>query len=77
MKLVNKLTYNELMSLRNKTVRFVSDCVFFDNFDIVCTIQSIHNRENVEYIFKCINTKTNKRITIGSNMLNLRFEIIN
>ena len=77
MKLVNDLTYNELMSLQNKVVRFTSDCILFDNFDVTCRIISIHNRQNVEYVFICINTKTNKTIKIGSNMLNLRFEVIN
>ena len=76
MKLVNKLTYNELSDLIGKTAHFVSDCPIFDNFDITCQILSFYNRENIEFVFNCKNVKSGKSIKIGSNMLNLRFEIL-
>ena len=68
--------YTELQNLNGKIVRFISDCILFENFDITCKVLSITIRDNIEYIFKVRNIKTNKIIKIGSNMSNLQFEIV-
>ncbi len=59
--------------LVGKTVRFVSDCEFFQNFDVTGLVYS-YSIYNNEILFK---VKSRKNITIGSNMKNLRFEIVN
>ena len=60
--------------LFRKNVRFISDCEFFPNFDIIIKVNKIYIKGS-EIIFEGI-TKSNKKLTIGSNMKNLQFEII-
>lgn len=60
--------------LFGKNVRFVSDCEFFPNFDVIIKINKIYINQN-EIMFRGL-TKSNKNLTIGSNMQNLKFEII-
>ena len=76
MKFIKDLTYSELQNLNGKIVRFISDCILFEHFDITCKVLSITIRDNIEYIFQVRNIKTNKIIKIGSNMSNLQFEIV-
>ena len=75
MESIKSYSYTWLMkSLVNKKVRFTSDCEFFPNFDVNGKILSSHIKGN-ELIFKLKVTNT-KTIDVGSNMKNLRFEII-
>ena len=60
--------------LFGKNVRFVSDCEFFPNFDVIIKINKIYINQN-EIMFRGL-TKSNKKLTIGSNMQNLKFEIM-
>lgn len=60
--------------LFGKNVRFVSDCEFFPNFDVIIKINKIYINQN-EIMFRGL-TKSNKNLTIGSNMKNLKFEIM-
>lgn len=60
--------------LFGKNVRFVSDCEFFPNFDVIIKINKIYINQN-EIMFRG-STKSNKNLTIGSNMQNLKFEIM-
>ena len=60
--------------LFGKNVRFISNCEFFPNFDVTIKINKIYIRNN-EILFEGL-TKTNKKLTIGSNMKNLQFETV-
>ncbi len=60
--------------LFGKNVRFVSNCEFFPNFDVIIKINKIYIK-GPEILFEGL-TKTNKKLTIGSNMKNLQFEIV-
>lgn len=60
--------------LFGKNVHFVSDCEFFPNFDVIIKINKIYINQN-EIMFRGL-TKSNKKLTIGSNMQNLKFEIM-
>ena len=66
---INKILYN-------KKVHFVSDCEFFPNFDINVFVYDIHLK-NDEILFETKNISNGKKLTIGSNMKNLQFELIN
>lgn len=57
-----------------KNVHFTSDCEFFPNFDVVIKVNDIYINKN-EIIFKG-KTKSNKMLTIGSNMSHLMFEVV-
>lgn len=73
MLVVSKLSYSKLSELTlGKTVRFVSDCEFFPNFDVTGKVIDL-SLSGSEYIFT-VKTK-GKKISIGSNMKNLRIEI--
>ena len=62
--------------LYGKNVRFISNCEFFPNFDVVCIIKDITLR-NSEILFDCkVLAPYEKQITIGSNMRNLKYEFI-
>lgn len=70
---VSKISYNELLSLKGKNVRFISDCEIFPNFDVTGKVLSLefNNNENIFVV------KTNRKIIhIGSNMKNLRLEYL-
>ena len=77
MKKVSDLSYIEINNkLFGKKVHFKSDCEFFPNFDVVCIIKDI-TIKNGEILFDCIvSSPYEKRITIGSNMRNLEYELI-
>jgi hypothetical protein len=57
-----------------KNVRFISNCEFFPNFDVIIKVNKIYIK-GTEILFEGL-TKTNKKLTIGSNMKNLQFELV-
>ena len=57
-----------------KNVRFISNCEFFPNFDVIIKVNKIYIK-GPEILFEGL-TKNNKKLTIGSNMKNLQFEIV-
>lgn len=61
--------------LFHKKVHFTSDCEFFPNFDVNVYVYDIYLRNN-EIMFETKNISNDKKLTIGSNMKNLKFEII-
>lgn len=77
MKRVSELSYIEIHNtLFGKKVHFTSDCEFFPNFDVVCIIKDIM-LSNSEILFDCkVLAPYEKRITIGSNMRNLKYEFV-
>ena len=75
MKFVKKTSYIELVKLVNKKVHFISDCEFFPNFDVKVYVYKVNSSTN-EIIFYTKSLSNNKRLTIGSNMKNLQFELI-
>ena len=67
--------YNILNNmLLGKIVQFISDCEFFPNFNVTGKVISI-TMKNGETIINVIENKTNKHLSIGSNMKNLRFTV--
>ena len=76
MELVKNLSFNELYKqIFGKNVRFISDCQFFPNFDVIIKVNDISIAKNNEILIKG-KTKSNKELSIGSNMHNLQFEIV-
>lgn len=71
---VKSKPYTELYKLSGKNVHFKSDCEFFPNFDVRGKVIGTSVRPN-ELVFK-FKTTSGKTIQIGSNMKNLRYEII-
>ena len=61
--------------LFHKKVHFTSDCEFFPNFDVNVYVYDIYLRNN-EIVFETKNISNDKKLTIGSNMKNLKFEIM-
>ena len=73
---INKYSYPILNKmLLGKTVRFNSDCEFFPHFDVIGKVVEL-KMKNSEILIDIIIKHNHKRITIGSNMKNLRFEIL-
>lgn len=73
---VKNLSFPELYKkIFGKNVRFISDCQFFPNFDVIIKVNDISIAKNNEILIKG-KTKSNKELSIGSNMLNLQFEIV-
>ena len=62
--------------LLGKRVRFTSDCELFPNFDVKVQVISISISQNREILFGCRNISNRKKLVIGSNMRNLRFQIL-
>ena len=60
-------------NLIGKNGTFTSDCPLFPNFKVECKIKSIEIK-NGEILFQVIAYPKNKNLTIGGNMLNLKFE---
>lgn len=75
MKLVKKESFTYLIkNIVGKKCRFTSTCEFFPNFDVKGLIISYYIKGN-ELIFK-MKTKSGKMIDIGSNMKELKYEVI-
>lgn len=76
MQKVSSKSYIELHKLLyHKKVHFTSDCEFFPNFDVNVYVYDIYLRVD-EIIFETKNISNGKKLTIGSNMKNLQFELI-
>ena len=76
MEKVSSKSYIDLHKLLfHKRVHFTSDCEFFPNFNVNVYVYDINIR-NDEIIFETKNISNGKKLTIGSNMKNLEFEII-
>lgn len=76
MELAKNLSFPELYKkIFGKNVRFISDCQFFPNFDVIIKVNDISIAKNNEILIKG-KTKSNKELSIGSNMINLQFEIV-
>ena len=75
MQKIKKMSLLDLSkTLIGHKVRFISDCEFFPNFDVICNVKQIYMKGN-EIIIE-VNTLNNKHLTIGSNMKNLQFELL-
>lgn len=73
---VKNLSFPELYKkIFGKNVRFISDCQFFPNFDVIIKVNDISIAKNNEILIKG-KTKSNKELSIGSNMRNLQFEVV-
>ena len=69
---IEKIT-NKLLG---KKVRFISDCELFPNFDVKVQVVFISISQNREILFDCRNLSNRKKLTIGSKMKNLRFQLL-
>ena len=69
---IEKIT-NKLLG---KKVRFISACELFPNFDVKVQVISVSISQNREILFDCRNLSNRKKLTIGSNMKNLRFQLL-
>lgn len=77
MDLISKYSYIWMCNnLMNKKIHFISDCEFFPNFNIEGYIKDINLSKSTSEILFTVAVK-NKTLTIGSNMKNLQFEIMN
>ena len=77
MELISKYSYIWMCNnLINKKIHFISDCEFFPNFNIKGYIKDINLSKSTSEILFTVAVK-NKTLTIGSNMKNLQFEIMN
>ena len=77
MELISKYSYIWICNnLMNKKIHFISDCEFFPNFNIEGYIKDIKLSKSTSEILFTVTVK-NKTLTIGSNMKNLQFEIMN
>ena len=75
MKRVKTYPFKKLIfDLVGKNVHFMSDCEFFPNFNVKGKVISYYIRTN-EIVFK-LKTNYGKPIDVGSNMKNLKFELI-
>ena len=76
MQKISSKSYIDLHKLLyHKKVHFISDCEFFPNFDVIVYVYDIYIRVD-EIIFETKNISNGKKLTIGSNMKNLQFELI-
>ena len=69
---IEKIT-NKLLG---KKVRFISDCELFPNFDVKVQVISVSISRNREILFDCRSLSNRKKLTIGSKMKNLRFQLL-
>lgn len=76
MKRIDNYSYDFLIKLiLGQTVHFTSDCEFFPNFNITGKVISYSIKSN-ELIFSVKELTKQKILTVGTNMKNLKFEII-
>lgn len=71
--LVKQRTEQQLYMLKNKIVRFKSNCKTFRNFDVTGKVVGLERKYN-ELIF--IVRVRGKDIRIGSNMNELKYDIL-
>lgn len=72
--IVKRQTEQQLYLLKNKIVRFKSNCKTFRNFDVTGKVIGFERKFN-ELIF--IVRVRNKDIKIGSNMSELQYQVLN
>ena len=63
-----------IKNLISKKVNFKSDCELFPNFNITGKVIEYYIKGN-ELVFK-VKTSSGKTIDVGSNMKNLRYNIV-
>ena len=74
---VSSYTIEKITSkLLGKKVRFTSDCELFPNFDVKVQVVSLSISQNREILFDCRSLSNRKKLTIGSKMKNLRFQLL-
>ena len=74
---VSSYTIENITSkLLGKRVRFTSDCELFPGFDVKVQVVSISISQNREILFNCRNLSNRKKLVIGSNMRNLKFQLL-
>lgn len=74
---ISSYTIEKITSkLLGKKVRFTSDCELFPNFDVKVQVVSVSISKNREILFNCRNLSNRKKLTIGSKMKNLRFQLL-
>lgn len=77
MEKISSKSYIDLHKLLfHKKIHFTSDCEFFPEFDVKVYVYDIYIEKNGEIIFETKNISNSKKLTIGSNMKNLQFELI-
>ena len=76
MKIVKQESFESLSQLTGKIVNFTSDCEMFKNFNVVGRVLSVQIGHENETIFEINTHPTNKTIKIGSNMKNLKYEVM-
>lgn len=77
MESISSYTIEKITSkLLGKKVRFTSDCELFPNFDVKVQVVSVSISKNREILFNCRNLSNRKKLTIGSKMKNLRFQLL-
>ena len=77
MEKISAYTIEKITSkLLGKRVRFTSDCELFPNFDVKVQVISVSISHNREILFDCRSISNRKKLGIGSNMRNLRFQIL-
>jgi len=76
MESIKKYSFQNLIKmLIGKKVHMISDCEFFPNFNIKGKVLSYYIKGS-ELVFKIKTIPMKKTIDVGSNMKNLKFEII-
>jgi len=76
MKSVKNYSFTNLIKeLVGQKVHFTSNCEFFPNFNVKGKVISYKIHQN-ELLFKLKTYPSNKVIDVGSNMKNLKYEII-
>lgn len=74
--LVKTKTYKELCELCGHVVNFKSSCEFFPNFDVIGRVTNVYINNNNEVTFDIIVRPTNKKVPIGGNMKELRYDVL-
>ena len=73
---VSKYSFKQIIMMTiGKNSHFTSDCEFFPNFNVYGKVLSYYIKNN-ELVLKVKTKPSGKIIDIGSNMKNLKFEII-
>lgn len=75
MKIAREQTFETLCQLTGNIVNFVSDCEFFPNFNVVGRVVDVYINTNSETMITINAIPNNRKLDIGVNMKNLRYEI--
>lgn len=75
MNIVREQSFEQLCELIGSVVEFRSDCEFFPNFNVVGRVVDVRMNTNNEITFTINTIPNNRRLDIGANMKNLRYEI--